>query len=601
MSDDNKNLNIQITTKADLAGAQAANAAVSDLTGSTKQNAAATRDLGDAEKKTAEHTEKHAEGGRELHRALHSLDQIVPGLGEALKVAFRPEEIGIVGALVAFETLKSVLEDISALEEIKLANFTGDKAAVEAVRDAYEKAAVAARLFVDEQSRLDAAGLSAGDIATRQIQIVKNLTSAQEQYNTAQHGLAESMIEANEKNGLISHQQALQQKFALDVEYARKKLQLDEQTAAAEIAAKQRQLATEKAQLAQADADRSTDEANAASAAAAKGRHDKDIEAQKKNIEDAQKTLEELGKSHGSIVEGKINDETVQKLGEYYQKYVGGDASKVNLSDQFLQLQEKMKTVTNRASWDFGLTNFLDRTIGSQGGAEGLAKYQGAQQQIQDAQKQLGRLEESQFRVDLNAERGKKQLDATDEAVRSLSASVEKLAREIPQAKADNVARQNNAAGVANLDLRAEAVKNGLRDPGNIFRATAAPQSSQATPEAATQTPWRYDYNQPAGDAPRPSPENQAHNDLMTVINAGQDLFRGVKLDENHIAILKQVLEMQTGHEVRSGEILDTIKSVVSSSRARQIAETRELQELRREMEAIGNTASQAWHNANSH
>ncbi|MGA2869582.1 MAG: hypothetical protein ABSF34_10535, partial [Verrucomicrobiota bacterium] len=440
MSDETKSLEIKITTPYDGTGAAAAKKGVDDLGGAQKNLNLTTAEATDIAR-------EHGASQREIFRVTSELNRIVPGLGEAMRAAFEPDSINIVGALIAIEAFKSVLEDMSALDSVQLAKFTGDKEAIDAVKEAYEKITIAVQIFNEEIIRQNGAGISAEDLAKRQMENYKNLAKAQEDYNSAQKKLGDSQIDANERNGVISHQQALEQKFALDVQYAQKKLQLDAQMAAAELSAKQEQLATEQQQLAALQADQATDAANAKAADATQKKHEKQRTAAQKNIDDAQKTLDELGKSHGALIPGQINDETVQQLKEYYQKYVGGNTETTSLSDQFLQLQQKQKTITDSASWDWGLTNLLDRTIGSQEGPAALEKYQGAKNQIADSTKELDRLDKSQFDVDLNAERGKKQLDATDDSIRTLSKSVSELSAEIPHLKADNAAKENNAAG----------------------------------------------------------------------------------------------------------------------------------------------------------
>ena len=533
---------------------------------------------GEKIEESASQAKKHAGAGREMHRVFGELNRIVPGLGEVMKAAFHPDHIGIIGSLLAFEGLKAVLEDIKAVENIKLADFTGDKAAVDAVRDSYEKARVAAQNFFDEERRISGAGMTAQEVAKRQIENSNNIFKAQEQFAAAQKKLNEAFVEQNEKAGVITHEEALAEKFALDVEYTKKKIQLDEQAAAAELAAKQQQLETERAQLAKAQADQTTDEANATAAEAAKVKHDKQKETAKANIESAQKTLEELGKSHGNIIEGKFNDETAAQLDEYYQKYVG-DSSGKSHSEMFSAVQEKMQSLTSKASWDFGLTNFIDRTIGKQEGETGFAKYDGAKQQIAGAQAELKKLEESQFKIDLNAERGKKQLDETDNAVRKLSASVETLARQIPEIKADAAARLNNEKATQNLDLRAAAVKDGLADPGNIFAATKSPVASTAAPAMGDQTPWRYDYTNHPKPAPV-SPETQARDDFNTVDQARDAMISGRKLSDNQMKIVQQIAVTMSGHAVQSDQVLATLNTLLSNQKSRNDAFSRQLKNI---------------------
>jgi len=529
---------------------------------------------------SSEHVRSHAGHAREMHHVFGELNRIVPGLGTALKGAFHPDSIGIVGCILAFEALKSVLEDIKALDEIKLANFTGDQAAIEAVRESYEKARVAAAAFVDEQNHLNRVGLTADEVAKRQIENQKNLASAQEQFNSAAKKFADSEVDERERKGVITHAEALKEKFVLDVEYARRKLQLEAQTEQAELAAKQKELATVKTQLAQAQGDLATDESNAAASAAAKEKHEKRKETAKQNIEDAQKTLEELGKDHASglsPVKGMVNEETAEELQEYYEKYVGDSAGK-NHTEMFAAVRDKMTTLSSKASWDLGLTDFVDRTIGK-GGDAAWAKYDDAKNQVANGKKELRALEESQFKIDLNAERGKKQLDATEEAVRKLSASVEELTRTLPQMQADAAAKINNAAAVQNLDLRSSAIKAGLPDPGNIFPATARPVGSSAPAPTVNPTPWRYNFS-PHATSTAPSATTQAQGDFAAAEHAQIVLQSGGKLAANEMEHIRHLAEVMSGHAVSSNQVLATLKSMMATQQAREAAFQRELAAL---------------------
>lgn len=535
---------------------------------------------GDTVKDTAGKIEGHNTSAREMHRVFGALNHIVPGLGTVLKAAFHPDMIGIVGSILAFEALKSVLDDIKAIDAIKLANFTGDKEAIDAVKVSYENSRVAARAFLDEQKRLNGAGLTADEVAKRQIENYKNLASAQEQYNTASKNLGYTQIDENENNDVITHQQALEQKFALDVEYAKKKLQLEAQTAAAELAAKQQQLATEKAQLSAAKGDQGTDEANAATTAAAKVKHDSRKGIAQKNIEDAQKTLDELAKPKGNLVSGEVNEETASQLEQFYTKHIGDSTGKSH-SEMFSELSNARSGAAgfNSVNGDMALQYFMAHTIGNQTGAPEFAKYDGAKQQLAGAQTEFKKLEETQFKVDSNAERGKKQQDATYEAVRTLSASVAKHAVEISQMKADAAAKLNNNAATQNLDLRDAAIKAHLPDPGNIFKATAGVATSAATATMDNPTPWRYDFNKPPPAAPRP-PIEQARADFNAADHAKDILQSGGKLANNEAEYIRHIAEVMSGQSVKSDQVLATLKALMTTQNNRDEAFQRELANL---------------------
>ena len=211
---------------------------------------------------------------------------------------------------------------------------------------------------------------------------------------------------------------------------------------------------------------------------------------------------------------------------------------------------------------------------------DALAKYDGAKQQLAAGTKQLKDLEATQFKIDLDAARGKKQLDATDEAVRTLSASVAKLAVEIPQIKADSQAKINNAAAVQNLDLRASATKIGLPDPGNTFLATAGPVASAVTGEVDNLTPWRYNFNKPSPTAPPPL-RTQAAADFSAADHARDILQSGGRLADNEAEHIRHVAEVMSGHAVKSDQILETLKAILATQTSRDDAFSRDLRELK--------------------
>jgi uncharacterized protein YbaA (DUF1428 family) len=552
--------------------------AISDLTGTQKG-------LTESTVVATERAREHTAAQREIFRIANELNQIMPGLGEAMRGVFDPESFGIVAALLAVEAFKSVMDDLAAIDKIQLANFTGDKAALDAVKDAYEKCAVAAALFNDEIIRQNTVGMSAEDISKRQIENYKNLEKAQDDYNTAAKRLGESQIDAAEKNGVISHAQALQEKFALDVEYTAKKMQLDAQADAATLASKQQQLKTEQTQLSSLLGDQKTDEANARSAEGVKAKHDKEGEAAKKNIDAAQKTLDELGQSHGTFVQGIVNDDTVQQLKEYHDKYVGGNSETTSLSKQFYDLMNAKDNITSAASWDPQLTYFLDRTIGQQTGGAELEKYQGAKNQIAGANKELDALSKTQFDVDLNAERGKKQLEATDDQISKLTKSIADLSNEIPNLKADAAAKQNNAAGVANLNLRADAIAKGLPDPGNIFQSSNAPVATTAQPFEASGTAAA-----PAA-APSPTSQQMAQKDVAQLEAAAKILGAGGTLDSQQTQLLEGILTAAEGHTVKADKILGVLQKLTGTVTAHDAT----LANLERQIDNFRSRQNQPW------
>lgn len=498
----------------------------------------------------------------ELFRiSMMSLGAYMPGLETAFYAAFSAGQasfLGIMGALLAFENEMKSLSDTAAIQEVA---FKGDADAIAAVESATQKADIAARLYIEDLVRQNAAGASAADIAARTVTNYKNLASAQEELDQAQKSVGAASIEARERKGVISHQQALEEKYRLDVSYAQRKIQLEAWTNQQEEAAKRQQLQTEQQQLKASLEDQKTDQATAKKAEQEKARHDARTQTAKDNLASAQKTLDELAKSHGAIIKGQIDDDNVQKLTDYYEKYVG-NSKNVSLPDQFLKLQQAMKSVTNKASWDFGLTQLLDREIGSQN-IPALAKYEGAHQQLSGARNELTALGKTQFDVDLNAQRASKQLSATDDAVRSLQASVNKLANELPKLVADHAAKVSNDTTAANLNLTAEAVKNGLQPPSNPLAVPPRATATASWPGQPTGT-----YREPPPADPQ-AIEKQARGNFGLLEDYANVVHGGGQLDERQTQVLRGMVSALNGHTANNKELQAALDAVLGSNKMR--------------------------------
>ena len=493
---------------------------------------------GETIEETAAKTGHLTSNQRALHTALHLVGReagpaAALGIG-ALADAVTHGAVGTMTLIGAIEVLKSVLESIKAVDALNIAAFEGDKAAVDAVKEAYERAAIAARMFAEEEARRHLAGPSVEDSAGKSVQNLKTLHSAQMDYMKAAKALDDEYISKQAAAGIISKEKENKEKFALDVEYARQKLMLDSQLRAQELAAKKEVLSDQTDQLQRAQADQKKDLDAAATADAKKAQHEKREETAKKNLESAQKSLEELGKSHGSIISGEFNDETAGKLEEYYQKYIGDSAGKSH-SEMFKAFDTMSPANIARMNLDPSFANFMLHTTGQQEGEVGFAKYDLAKSQEAGSKKELAALEKSQFDVNLAAERSKKQLDSTDDAVRKLQESVDKLTREIPNAKADNAAAGNNAGLTTNLDLRAQALKLGLPDPGNIFASTAKPVASTSEVDVTNSSPWRAPEN--SGNDFTPKMVGEIAHSKQGLVGAAQAIH-AAHMDHNRAVLL---------------------------------------------------------------
>ncbi|MGA2868917.1 MAG: hypothetical protein ABSF34_07140, partial [Verrucomicrobiota bacterium] len=149
---------------------------------------------------------------------------------------------------------------------------------------------------------------------------------------------------------------------------------------------------------------------------------------------------------------------------------------------------------------------------------------------------------------------------------------------------ADNAAKENNAAGVANLTLRADALDKGLADPGNIFKSSNAPVATTAQPVQATSTA--------AAPAPAPTPYAQtddglARKDWNQIEGAAKILGEGGKLDDQQTDLLKEILAAATGHAVKNDLILSTIKDI----NANQATQNAAFEQIRQQVSRLKNAS----------
>ena len=143
-----RELRIRITAEANITGltqtrdelvelkrqAEAMGVSTGDL---DKQIAKLDGQLADFGRKTVPEAGASVEGfnvhGREFRRLTGELSRIIPGLGEAMIGAFNPEVLGIVGLVIVFEAVLSIVQKLNAhtkelrenMEAIKSADLSG--------------------------------------------------------------------------------------------------------------------------------------------------------------------------------------------------------------------------------------------------------------------------------------------------------------------------------------------------------------------------------------------------------------------------------------------------------------------------------------------
>lgn len=103
MADESRSVEILIDFIAKTQGADAAAQAMTKLKAET----------GDS----SHEMHKHTGEAREMHHAFHELNRIIPGLGNAMKAAFHPENIGIIGMVAALEAVVKLIEFMKKASE----------------------------------------------------------------------------------------------------------------------------------------------------------------------------------------------------------------------------------------------------------------------------------------------------------------------------------------------------------------------------------------------------------------------------------------------------------------------------------------------------
>lgn len=94
-----------------------------------------TKTAGQSTEEAAEHSKMFNFHGREMHKIVHELNGIVPGLGHILKAVFNPEVIGITAAIMALELFKSIFEENKKKAEDFVKIWEAQHEAIEAAKE----------------------------------------------------------------------------------------------------------------------------------------------------------------------------------------------------------------------------------------------------------------------------------------------------------------------------------------------------------------------------------------------------------------------------------------------------------------------------------
>lgn len=188
------------------------------------------QDTGKAAEKAGEDIKLMEFKGRELHEALHKINEIAPGLGTALRAVFNPELLGVTGLILAVETVKGALDSWKKkMDDMAEAGAKADFAAgANALRDAIRDATDAEAEFLRKQTEVlqGEHGITA-DLANR-LGILAAIKAATQERADAEKTLSLAKIQQDEALGRITQSQAIEQKAAIEKAYLNKKSQDDE-------------------------------------------------------------------------------------------------------------------------------------------------------------------------------------------------------------------------------------------------------------------------------------------------------------------------------------------------------------------------------------
>lgn len=220
---------IRINTIGDPSGAQVVAGALDKTTGATQEATKAT--------------EKHGAGLHALHRLFHSLNEVVPGLGVALQAAFSPIGAAISLAVMAVqlfrEHTKKLNEEFKRMEEDAARPLTHrlDAMRESVVANAAGMATLHDRLAEAARGEQSLA-VETEHAATAMRQQIGEVEALGEAQKTGELAILENLHAA----GLLSEEQYVEQKLAIEQAYLEKKRALEERQEMTEILIRRRAL-----------------------------------------------------------------------------------------------------------------------------------------------------------------------------------------------------------------------------------------------------------------------------------------------------------------------------------------------------------------------
>jgi hypothetical protein len=242
MADADDSLDLLIRVKSDTAGAAGATAALSEATGAQAKGTVATGEATRA-------TEKHTVGLHAMHKVFHALNEVVPGLGVVMQAAFSPIGATISLAVLALqlfrEHMKKVNEEMDKMEAESAKPLTNR---LEAMRESVVRNAVG---MAELKAKLADAARGQQTLATeteRAVAAMRGQTGEAEALGQAQKSIEIAMLDNFHTAGLLSEEQYVEQKLAIEQAYLEKKRDMEERQEKNEITIRRRALEQAKTQ-----------------------------------------------------------------------------------------------------------------------------------------------------------------------------------------------------------------------------------------------------------------------------------------------------------------------------------------------------------------
>jgi len=234
MSD--KTLEILIKTLADTHGAEAVRAALKNVAAeATEQGKASAASAGSVQSAIAGVTSevsKHGEaskeaGGKvdflnlkksELKKLAGDLTRAFPALGSALKTALDPRLVGITLLIQLFRILQDQIK--ATIDLLNPSNWTGGADAIASGKRAFDEAAVSANLYWHELNRAKSELSAIASKNDENVDAIRRQAQAEAELRNARMGVEIARINAAEKSGGLTPEQAAIQRGAVQQRYA---------------------------------------------------------------------------------------------------------------------------------------------------------------------------------------------------------------------------------------------------------------------------------------------------------------------------------------------------------------------------------------------